>query len=86
MDRASLTDRIVGAFESMPRQLQAAARYVLDRPDDVAPRSKREQARQAGMQPATMTRLAQRLGFAGYDEIRDVSPLTPTRSAFPSSP
>lgn len=72
MDRASLADRIVGAFESMPRQLKAAARYVLDRPDDVALLSMREQARQAGVQPATMTRLAQRLGFAGYDEIKDV--------------
>ena len=35
----------------MPAQLQAAARYVLDQPHDVALLSMREQARQAGVQP-----------------------------------
>lgn len=32
--------------------------------------SMRELARRADVQPATMTRLAKRLGFAGFDEIR----------------
>ncbi len=72
MDTATLADRIVDAFASMPVQLQAAARYVLDHPDDVALLSMREQARQAGVQPATMTRLAQKLGFSGYDRIREI--------------
>src|SRR5258707_14940617 len=54
----------------MPPQLQTAARYVLDRPDDVALLSMREQARRAGVPPATMTRLAQRLGLEGADEVR----------------
>src|SRR5215471_4918975 len=43
---------------------------MLDRPDDVALLSMREQARRAGVPPATMTRLAQRLGLEGYDEVR----------------
>ena len=70
MDRAPLADRILGLIEHLPQQLQAAARYVLDNPRDVALLSMRDQARLAGVQPATMTRLAQRLGFRGYDEIR----------------
>ena len=70
MDHPPLADEIVGAFDSLPDQLQAAARYVLDRPRDVALLSMREQARQAGVQPATMTRLAKRLGREGYDEVR----------------
>jgi DNA-binding MurR/RpiR family transcriptional regulator len=45
---------------------------VLDRPRDVALLSMREQARQAGVQPATMTRLAKRLGMDGYDEVREL--------------
>src|SRR6185312_14790436 len=39
-------------------------------PTDVALLSTREQARRAGVTPATMTRLAQRLGLAGYDGVR----------------
>ncbi|MGK9235633.1 MurR/RpiR family transcriptional regulator [Inquilinus limosus] len=70
MDQGPLADRIVERFDAMPAQLQAAARYVLDRPRDVALLSMREQARQAGVPPATMTRLAKRLGLDGYDSVR----------------
>jgi DNA-binding MurR/RpiR family transcriptional regulator len=72
MDPAPLTAQIIEAFDSMPAQLQAAAKYVLDRPSDVALLSMREQARQAGVPPATMTRLAKRLGLEGYDAVRDL--------------
>jgi DNA-binding MurR/RpiR family transcriptional regulator len=50
--------------------LQIAARFLLDEPRDVALLSMREQAKRAGVLPATMTRLAGRLGFSGYEEIR----------------
>src|SRR5947207_14691324 len=72
MDTGPLTDRIVAAFDAMPAQLKTAARYVLDRPNDVALLSMREQARQAGVQPATMTRFAKRLGLDGYDAVREM--------------
>jgi len=72
MNRGPLTDRIVKAFKTMPGQLQTAARYVLDRPQDVALLSMREQARRAGVQPATMTRFAQRLGLDGYETVREL--------------
>lgn len=65
-----LTRPIVEAFESLSPQLRTAARYVLDQPDDVALLSMREQACRAGVPPATMTRLAKRLGLEGYDEVR----------------
>ena len=54
----SLSDRIAQAFASLPPQLQAAASFVLEHPDDVALLSMREQARRAGVPPVTMTRLA----------------------------
>jgi DNA-binding MurR/RpiR family transcriptional regulator len=72
MDRGPLSERIIRSFDDMPAQLQAGARYVLDRPRDVALLSMREQARQAGVQPATMTRLAKRLGMDGYEEVREL--------------
>lgn len=72
MDQGPLTEQIVKAFGTMSTQLQTAARYVLDCPRDVALLSMREQARQAGVQPATMTRLAKHLGLDGFDHIREI--------------
>ena len=70
MSEAPLHARLLAAFDEMPKQLQAAARWALDNPQDVALLTVREQARRAGVVPATMTRLAQRLGFDGYDAVR----------------
>lgn len=70
MDHSPLKEKIVEAFHTMPGQIQAAARYVLDHPQDVALLTMREQARQAGVQPATMTRLAKHIGLGGYEDIR----------------
>ena len=70
MESGPLAQPIARAFERLPPQLQAAARYVLDRPDDVALLSMREQAKRAGVPAATMTRLAKRLGLGGYDDVR----------------
>jgi DNA-binding MurR/RpiR family transcriptional regulator len=67
-----LSERIVQVFDTLPDQLKLAARYVLKHPDDVALLSMREQARQAGIQPATMTRLAKHLGYSGYEEFRRI--------------
>jgi len=72
MQTGPLEKRIVHAFDALSGQLRIAARYVLDRPRDVALLSMREQARQAEVQPATMTRLAKHLGFTGYDDIRQL--------------
>lgn len=72
MDRAALADRIASSFDQLPGQLGMAARYVLDNPGDVALLSMREQARRAGVQPWTMTRLAKRLGLEGYEELRQL--------------
>jgi DNA-binding MurR/RpiR family transcriptional regulator len=72
MDHGPLTEQIIQSFDTMSGQLQTGARYVLERPRDVALLSMREQARQAGVQPATMTRLAKHLGMDGYDEVREL--------------
>lgn len=70
MDQLRLTATLAESFEHLPQQLQAAARWVLDHPADVALLTTREQAKRAGLSPATFTRLAQRFGLAGYDELR----------------
>ncbi len=66
----SLSDKIIAQFDAMSPQLQLAARHVLENPQEVALVSMRRLARNAGVQPATMTRLAQFLGLTGYDGIR----------------
>ena len=72
MDSETLVGRIVDGFDAMAPQVQAAARFVLDYPDDVAMLSMREQARRAGVPPVTMIRLARHVGFAGYEDFRGV--------------
>ena len=72
MDQGELVLRIREAFDGMSEQLRAAARFVLDHPQDAALLTMREQARRAGVQPATMTRLAKHLGLGGYETLRDI--------------
>src|SRR5699024_4995846 len=72
MQKGPLSERIIREYDRMSGQLQKAARYMLERPDDVALLSMREQARCAEVRPATMTRLAQFLGLDGYDQVRDL--------------
>ena len=63
--------RILAArFDSLPARMQQAARWIAAHPRDVALLSMREQARKAAVQPATMTRLAQALGYDGFDALR----------------
>ncbi|WP_332683963.1 MurR/RpiR family transcriptional regulator [Bosea sp. (in: a-proteobacteria)] len=76
MDQSHLSTALADRFEQLPQQLQAAARWVLDHPADVALLTTREQAKRAGLSPATLTRLAQRFGLAGYDELRAIHAAT----------
>jgi DNA-binding MurR/RpiR family transcriptional regulator len=72
MDHKTLSKKIADGFAGLSAQLQRAARYVLDRPDDVALMSMRRLAEKAGVHPSSMVRLAQAFGFDGYQEFRQV--------------
>lgn len=67
---ADFTAELKTSFDALPAQIKAAARWVIDNPTDVALLTMREQARRSGMAPATLTRLAQRFGLKGYDDLR----------------
>ncbi|RFB86046.1 transcriptional regulator, RpiR family protein [Rhizobium leguminosarum bv. trifolii] len=62
---------IKGSYDRLPRQMKIAARWLVDHPTEVALLSMREQARRARVPPATLTRLAKRLGFDGFDNLKE---------------
>ncbi|WP_454733118.1 MULTISPECIES: MurR/RpiR family transcriptional regulator [Cupriavidus] len=59
-------------FASLSAQFQAGARYLLDHPQEVPMLSMRKIAADAGVQPATLVRLAQFLGFEGWQGLREL--------------
>ncbi len=70
--RTPFQQRLHAAYDDLPPQLRLVGRWVVDHPREVALLSTREQARRAAVPVATMTRFAQRLGFAGFDEVRQI--------------
>ncbi len=71
MGSSGLLERLVLEREHLSPQLQRAAGYLLDHQDEAAFRSMRQVAAKAHVQPATMVRLAQRLGCRGYEDLRE---------------
>ncbi|WP_394889960.1 MurR/RpiR family transcriptional regulator [Mesorhizobium sp. AaZ16] len=65
-----IASSIKDSYELFPPQMKVAARWLLDHPTEVALLSMREQARRAGVTPATLTRLGKRLGFDGFDGLK----------------
>ena len=63
-------ERILERFTQLSPKLQAAARYIVDHPNEVVIQSMRNLAQVAGTKPATLVRLAQQIGYAGWPEIK----------------
>jgi len=59
-------------FPDMSPQFQIGARRLIDFPAEVPIQSMRRIAASAGVQPATLVRLAQSLGYEGWDAMRQV--------------
>ncbi len=68
----AVIDKIKLSFDTLPDQMRSAATVVIDNPKEVALLSMRDLAKRAGVPAATMTRLAQRLGYSGYEELRSI--------------
>ncbi|MBU2944912.1 MurR/RpiR family transcriptional regulator [Shimia thalassica] len=52
-------------------RLRIVAKYIVDHSSDFGLDSIRETARKAGVSTYTLVRMAERLGFEGYDELRE---------------
>lgn len=59
-------------FAGLSPQFQTGAAFLLDHPDEVAVLSMRKVADRAQVQPASLVRLAQQLGFPGWNEMREL--------------
>lgn len=59
-------------FADLSPQFQAGAAFLLDSPDEVAVLSMRKVAERAEVQPASLVRLSQLLGFPGWNELREL--------------
>jgi DNA-binding MurR/RpiR family transcriptional regulator len=67
---SDVVERLRSRFEQLSPELQRAARWIGDHPNETGLWSMRAQARAAGVSAPTMVRLARALGFAGYAGFR----------------
>lgn len=62
---------LVDSYPRLTPQLQKAARFMVEHPEEVGLNSMRSIAKEAGVKPATITRLTKTLGFQEYDALRE---------------
>lgn len=62
--------KLQASFPMLSPRMRAAARYLLDHPNEIGVSSMRQVASAADVTPNTLVRLAQALGFDGYEEFR----------------
>ena len=62
---------IVDAYSGLTPELQKAAKFILENPEDVGLNSMRTIAKGAGVKPATVSRLSKNLGFDEYERFRE---------------
>lgn len=70
MTRPDLIERIKVICVELSGQTVDAAHYVINNADEIPFYSMREIARRANVQPVSLVRLAQKLGMAGYGDLR----------------
>ena len=66
-----IVDQVSRNFSDLSPQLQLAARFVMNNPQEVATHSLRHIAKQSGLSPPTFSRLARAIGFEEYEMLRD---------------
>ncbi|GGA63040.1 sugar isomerase (SIS) [Pelagibacterium lentulum] len=71
-DFAALRDMVVERWEVMPKRLTQVAQYALHNPDEVAFGTAASIAAKADVQPSTLVRFAQTLGYQGFSDLQDV--------------
>jgi DNA-binding MurR/RpiR family transcriptional regulator len=71
-DFAALRDLIMARWQTLPRRLTQVASYALDSPDEIAFGTAASIAAKAQVQPSTLVRFSQALGYQGFSDLQDV--------------
>jgi DNA-binding MurR/RpiR family transcriptional regulator len=71
-DFAALRALIANRAQTLPRRLTQVASYALDNPDEIAFGTAASVAQNAGVQPSTLVRFSQALGYQGFSDLQDV--------------
>lgn len=71
-DYEGLKNLLVAQRQHLPRRLVQVAAYALENPDEIAFGTVASVAAQAKVQPSTLIRFAQTLGYAGFTDLQEV--------------
>ncbi|HQZ11826.1 MAG TPA: MurR/RpiR family transcriptional regulator [Devosia sp.] len=71
-DFAALRALIVTRAQTLPRRLTQVASYAVENPDEIAFGTAASVASRAGVQPSTLVRFSQALGYQGFSDLQEV--------------
>jgi DNA-binding MurR/RpiR family transcriptional regulator len=71
-DYDGLKDLLIARREDLPRRLVQVAAFALENPDEIAFGTVASVASQARVQPSTLIRFAQTIGYAGFTDLQEV--------------
>jgi DNA-binding MurR/RpiR family transcriptional regulator len=71
-DFAALKARIIERAKALPKRLSQIAAFALEHPDDVAFGTVASIAEQAQVQPSSLIRFAQAMGYQGFSELQEI--------------
>ena len=68
---SAVLERISGGWDALTPEVRKAARFVLENPQTVGVSTVRQIAEFAQVKPSTFVRMAQAIGFEGYEDFRE---------------
>lgn len=71
-DLEGLKDLLLARRDRLPRRLVQVAAFALENPDEIAFGTVASVAAQANVQPSTLIRFAQTVGYAGFSDLQEV--------------
>ncbi len=69
---AELRERLANGGVRLPKRLKQVAAFAIAQPDEIALGTAASIAEHAGVQPSTLVRFSQALGFAGFTDLQSV--------------
>jgi len=71
-DFAALKAQIIERGKTLPKRLSQIAAFALDHPDDIAFGTVASIAEQAQVQPSSLIRFSQAMGYQGFSELQEI--------------